>query len=75
MIRTQIQLPDDLHASLKGLAKRKEWTMAELIRRAAELYLAANPASDRSSDWSLPVVHSSRILVNAEDLRESANQP
>jgi len=40
MIKTQIQLPEELHRDLKRLAEAKEWSLAETLRRGAELLLA-----------------------------------
>lgn len=49
MIRFQIQLPDELYRKLKAICAAKEWTMAETLRRGAELvtsiYQFAEPAS------------------------------
>ncbi len=39
MIKTQIQIPEDLYQELKGLARRKEWSLAETLRRAGENFL------------------------------------
>lgn len=36
MIRTQIQLPEVLHARAKRLADRQEMSLAELVRRGLE---------------------------------------
>ena len=56
MIKTQIQIPDDLYRSLKRLAKAKEWSLAETLRRAAEQFLARHPAATPSaSEWKPPV--------------------
>lgn len=44
MIKTQIQLPDDLYRRVKRLAESQEWSLAETLRRAAELLLAVRPA-------------------------------
>ena len=43
MIRTQIQLPDELYGHLKKVAERQELSLAEIIRRAAESYLRRFP--------------------------------
>lgn len=40
MIKTQIQIPDDLYRRVKRLAESQEWSLAETLRRAAELLLA-----------------------------------
>jgi hypothetical protein len=44
MVKTQIQLPDDLYERVKQLAKQKEWSLAETLRRGAELLLQQYPA-------------------------------
>lgn len=44
MIRTQIQLPASQVATLKQLAERQQTSMAEIIRRAVDLYAAAPEA-------------------------------
>ncbi|MFM7035613.1 MAG: ribbon-helix-helix protein, CopG family [Planctomycetia bacterium] len=55
MIKTQIQIPDDLYRRVKRLAESQEWSLAETLRRAAELLLAVrSPGSnaDRTT-WRL----------------------
>jgi Ribbon-helix-helix protein, copG family len=55
MTRTQIQLPDPLYRQLKRIAKEQDWSLAEVIRRAGELYASRYP-SDRvqAKPWTLP---------------------
>lgn len=55
MTRTQIQLPDPLYRRLKRIAKEQDWSLAEVIRRAGELYAKRFP-EDRSDGrtWKLP---------------------
>ena len=53
MVRTQIQLPDELYRRLKKLAGEKEWSLAETLRRGAELLLRSYP-SEPERDWELP---------------------
>ena len=56
MVKTQIQLPDELYRALKRLAAAKEWSLAETLRRAAEQFLARHPApTARTSTWKPPV--------------------
>ena len=58
MIKTQIQIPDDLYRNLKRLAKTKEWSLAETLRRAAEQFLSRHPAAmPAASNWKPPVSH------------------
>ena len=76
MVRTQIQLPDDLYRQLKTLAERREWTLAETIRRASEELLKTYPEStDSAAEWKRPVVDLGgppRIPVS--EWRELANE-
>lgn len=55
MVRTQIQLPSQVHARLKRLALTHEWSLAEAIRRAAEEFLDRYPSPGNViSEWTLP---------------------
>jgi hypothetical protein len=76
MIKTQIQIPEDLYRDLKNLAKRKEWSLAETLRRGGESllqqYADAGPASP-PGDWSPPT--SRRVGwkgLRAEQLKQAA---
>jgi hypothetical protein len=55
VIKTQIQLPDDLYDQVKRLAASKEWSMAEIFRRGAEymvsLYL---DREEQPHGWAPP---------------------
>ena len=55
MIRTQIQLPDEIYRAAKELAARKEWSLAEVVRRGVESILLSYPEQFSSSkEWQLP---------------------
>jgi hypothetical protein len=55
MTRTQIQLPDHLYRELKALAEAREWSLAETLRRGAELLLERYPKSQsKAEEWQLP---------------------
>lgn len=55
MIKTQIQLPDELYRQVKQLAEAKQWSLAETLRRGAELLLNIYPdARHRGEPWSPP---------------------
>lgn len=55
MIRTQLQLPDELYKRLKRLAKLQETSLADVLRRAGERELAAHPEIEASpKEWTLP---------------------
>jgi len=75
MKRTQIQLPDRLFERLKARADDEESTLAELMRKAGEYYLAVHPESARKlSVWTPPEPHSlGAFLAAEEDWREMGN--
>jgi len=53
MIKTQIQLPDDLYRAAKALAERQEWSLAETVRRGLETILHRYPP-EVDAEWELP---------------------
>ena len=59
MTRTQIQFPDPLFRRLKAAAKRMDWSLAELLRRSAESYLATLPEVQEKGEWVMPVLRPS----------------
>ena len=64
MIKTQIQIPDDLYRRVKRLAESQEWSLAETLRRAAELLLAVRSpgAGDSRASWqAIPGVKHNRV--------------
>ena len=82
MTRTQIQFPDPLYEDLKKVAKRKDWSLAELLRRAAEAYLITIENSKPSDQWVLPVLRGSggyhqdpkNVKAEAEAILEKGTQ-
>jgi hypothetical protein len=55
MVRTQIQLPKEVHRRLKCFSEKREWSLAQTIRRAAEEFLDRHPSPEAVlSEWSLP---------------------
>ena len=57
MRRTQIQFPDPLYDRLKEVALQNDWPLAEVVRRAAELYVNRFPSrNDEATDWEFPVI-------------------
>lgn len=51
MTRTQVQLPDPLYRRLKEIAERQDWSLSEVIRKAAEHFITRFP-----EETKLPVV-------------------
>jgi hypothetical protein len=76
MTRTQIQLPDDLYRDLKRLAETHEWSLAETIRRGAELLLRSYPRDPEHPDaWALPDAQAlGEFLAPVSDWRRLANE-
>jgi hypothetical protein len=76
MVRTQIQLPDDVYRELKALAEAKEWSLAEAVRRGVELLLRSYPADPTpKAAWSLPEpLPLGEFLAPVEDWRRLANE-
>ncbi|RYD21056.1 MAG: hypothetical protein EOP88_12755 [Verrucomicrobiaceae bacterium] len=57
MTRTQIQFPDPLYQRLKAIAEQQDWSLAEVLRRAAEHFVSRFPETDApTSAWSFPTL-------------------
>ena len=55
MTRTQVQLPDELYRQAVRLAREREWSLAEVIRRGLENIIAVRPPVTASkAEWRLP---------------------
>jgi hypothetical protein len=56
MIKTQVQIPDELFERAKQVAAAKEWSFAEIVRRGLEQMVLRHPDADRASNdgWRLP---------------------
>jgi hypothetical protein len=65
MVRTQIQLPDPLYREVQRVAREREWSIAEVLRRGAEAVTRAYPAGDREAakSWKLPPPLTARLLI------------
>lgn len=73
MIKTQIQFPDELYRRIKRFAQEREWSLAETLRRGAELVMEVYPPSPSPAPWSPP--HSSQAGwqgLTPEELRNLA---
>jgi len=70
MVRTQIQLPDQLYRDVQRVARDQEWSIAEVIRRGAESVIRAYPAlkQQTSSGWKLPPPIRSKMLVHDPEI-------
>jgi hypothetical protein len=71
MVRTQIQLPDQIYARARRVAKAKEISLAELARRGIEAILDQYPSPELiGSDWTPPRVRSGGVKVSLERLKD-----
>ena len=61
MVKTQIQIPDELYRRVKRLAEAQEWTLAETLRRGAEVLLASRPLPRTSGGWTLQPPANTRL--------------
>lgn len=71
MTRTQLQFPEALYLRLKQIAREKDWSLAEVIRRAAEEFAMRFP-EDRvpGAEWSLPRIDGGGIKVPLDQLHD-----
>lgn len=57
MTRTQIQFPDPLYQRLKAIAEQQDWSLAEVMRKAAEHFVSRFPEPEKPrSAWSFPTL-------------------
>ena len=55
MIKTQVQIPEELFQRAKEVAARKEWSFAEVVRRGLEYMTETNPPGRKPGNkWRLP---------------------
>jgi hypothetical protein len=55
MIKTQVQFPDCLYREAKRVAREREISFAEVVRRGVEYITRAYPASRKTArEWTLP---------------------
>ena len=54
MIRTQIQLPDEIYEKAKKIAAEREISLAELARRGLEYMLRVYTSAPPAPDWQPP---------------------
>jgi predicted transcriptional regulator len=75
MKRTQIQLPDPLYDRIKQIAEMNDWPLAEVIRRATELYVQRFPVPEVIADsWSFPTIDAGGdYLVDPSELTIEAD--
>ena len=79
MIKTQVQIPDELFERAKRVAAAKEWSFAELVRRGLEQMTLRHPGvveGGGRGSWRLPEAVDLGLTGDPfadEDWREEAN--
>ena len=57
MTRTQIQFPDPLYQRLKAIAEEQDWSLAEVMRKAAEHFVTRFPEQPLArAAWQFPTL-------------------
>ena len=73
IIRTQIQLPDELYRRAKQVAEDRELSLAEMARRGLELFFARFPRQARQPEaWQIPRIDGGGIRIPLPNLRTIA---
>ena len=69
MVKTQVQIPDELYRKAKQIAKEREWSLAEVMRRGLEYMAKAYPTGVEARDEArLPVLHDVEFVGNCDEL-------
>lgn len=70
MIKTQVQIPDNLYGEAKRISEEYEMSFAEVVRRGLERVIPSYPQrKNPTRKWELPVVDA-KLRVPLEKLRE-----
>lgn len=57
MTRTQIQFPEPLYQRLKEIAERQDWSLSEVMRKAAEHFVNRFPEDPQpKAVWRFPTL-------------------
>jgi len=74
MIRTQIQLPDELYREAKRIATEQEISLAEVLRRGLEHMQRIYPPRATDQPWQPPEPAGlGRFRIDEDHWRELAN--
>jgi hypothetical protein len=73
MVKTQVQIPDDLYKRAKEIAKEREMSLAEVMRRGLEYMSRTHPPLPQKT-FQLPVISPDRFAdeFDALDLKKLA---
>lgn len=57
MTRTQIQFPEPLYRRLKEVAEQQDWSLSEVMRKAAEHFVIRFPENPKPKNaWHFPTL-------------------
>ena len=75
MKRTQIQLPDPLYQRLKAIAEQKDWSLSEVMCKAAEHFITRFPEVPKpKAVWRFPTLDcGGDFLTDPANLRPEAD--
>ena len=75
MTRTQIQFPDPLYQRLKAIAEEQDWSLAEVMRKAAEHFVNRFPEQPQPrAAWKFPTLEcGGDFLTDPAALRPEAD--
>jgi hypothetical protein len=75
MTRTQIQFPDPLYQRLKAIADQQDWSLAEVMRKAAEHFVSRFPEQPSPpTPWKFPTLDcGGDFLTDPASLRPEAD--
>lgn len=75
MIKTQVQIPDNLYREAKRIAEEYEMSFAEVVRRGLETVVPAFPRRRGGEPWGLPLLDLGLVRdpFADPDWREKAN--
>lgn len=68
MIKTQVQLPDELYHKAKAIAEQREWSLAEVVRRGLEYMALLYPVREAQGGWEIPVLGESAFQPGFDKL-------
>jgi hypothetical protein len=67
MVKTQVQIPDDLYRRAKEIAKEREISLAEVMRRGLE-YMSRTHPPIPGGRFTLPVIDPERFVEDFDSL-------
>jgi hypothetical protein len=75
MTRTQIQFPEPLYQRLKEIAQQQDWSLSEVMRKAAEHFVTRFPEGPKEKAvWRFPTLDcGGDFLTDPANLRSEAD--